>query len=145
TSVIAVLQHLRDRDPAEDGCGSCARTGNRRKSRSGEYGGDGESARQPAEPAAGGIERPLRQAGVIGEITDENEHRQDAERVVARFRVGEKSGETSSRIPPAEHDETDETGDARRVGDAHAEDDHHDDGDDRGDASVKWVHMAYPP
>src|SRR3546814_15640984 len=74
----------------------CRSARHRTESGAGEDARDGKPAGHPPDPPLGGHEQRLRQPRVIGEIADENEHRQDAQRVSRAFRSEEHTSELQS-------------------------------------------------
>ena len=133
--VVAVAQHLRDRDAGEHRSRGGAGARHRAEARRGEDRRHRKPARQAAEPAARRVEGALGQAGMERQVADQDEHRQDRQRVVRRFLVGEQPGETGARAPAAHGDQAEHAGEAGGKGDAHAEQGEDDDaaaGDETG-------------
>ena len=78
-AVIAVLEHVRDRDPGEHGRGGGRRAGDRGETGGREHRRHGEAARHPAGPAARRLKQLAGHAGVEGEKADQDEQRQHRE------------------------------------------------------------------
>ena len=116
---IAVAPHLRIGDGRERRRGRDRRAGDRGEAAAGRDGGDAESAAPMAEKGVGGAEQLAAHAGVGDERAHQQEHRDDAERVVGH-RPHRGVADDLERRPAA-----DEIGEAADADEAHRHADRH--------------------
>ena len=111
---VPVLEHVRNRDPAEHRRGRGARPGNRREAGRREHACDRKPARHPSDPRPRRVEQGMGEPRVVGDEPDEDEHREDAQDVVDRLRVRNRADDPGPRLPADEPHHPDEAREGRR-------------------------------
>ena len=86
--VVSDGEHLRNCDAAEHRRRGHRGHGHRRKAGGREYGRDREPARQPSDPPFGSLEHGPGQPGVVREEADEDERRDERQRLCRNLGVG---------------------------------------------------------
>ncbi len=142
---IAVAAHLGIGDGGERRGSRDRRAGDRREAAAGGDGGDAETAAQMAEEAIGRAEQFAAHAGVRHEGAHQQEHRDDAERVVGHRPHRRLADHLQGRDAADDVAEAGDADEAHRHADRHAQQHHREQRDepDDGDGIAAQVKCHY--
>ena len=155
--VVALAEHFGNRHAGEDRGGGDRRAGDRRESRAREDRRHREPAGDPGDPALRAFEQGAGESGVVGEVADQDEGRDQAQRVGADLGVGhlardldadfdglaESAGIVVESVP-AQPDQPDKPRQPGGEGDPHAKRDEDDHPGGGRDADAGCVHQPGP-